>query len=70
MKVRWREARVQGDYGFSLTELQGWPIYYRKCNVHLSLLEPVIGDSFLLTILPVIDTEWYSSPLYPPLLAS
>lgn len=70
MKTCWRRrARVQGADRFSLAKLRGWSSS-RRCDVHLSLLGPVIEDSFLLMILvlgsvmdsfPMIDVEWYSS---------
>lgn len=40
--------QVQGDDGFSLAELQEWSVFCRRRSVHLSLLGPVINDSFML----------------------
>lgn len=78
--IYWGRTRAQGDDRFSLVELQGWS-NYRRCDVHLSLLGPVIEDSFLLMILVLgsvinnfltIDAEWYSSssPASPSSLPS
>lgn len=49
IKVHWRKTRgVQVDDSWSLAEVQGWTISCRRGNVHLSLLAPVVDDSFLL----------------------
>lgn len=43
-KVHWRKAGLQGDNGFSATELQRQLTSYRRYNVHLSLLGFIIDD--------------------------
>ena len=49
-----RKARVEGDEGHTLAELQGWLISGRRCNVGLFLLGPVIDHSFPLMILLLV----------------
>lgn len=45
-EIHGRKANVQGDGIFSVAELQRWSVSCKKCNVHHSLLGPVMG-SFL-----------------------
>lgn len=66
MKAHRRKARVKGDNGFLLAELQGWFISCKRYNGHHSLLGPVTDDFFLLTILlfkSVIDNSSYNRHL-------
>lgn len=57
--------------GFSLPELQECSVFCRRCSVRLSVLQLVVKGSSLwklfcwgvsLTVLAIIDVQWYETP--------